>query len=207
MRSGNHVLVLHSGTDANGTSDDSQAIYDTQAIGGTLTFTDDDHSSTQIDGQALTGSNPTGFLNRDGAGGATILGLCAKDWTGCTAGSDRLNSMHVEKASLLPEATFPYYYWNQVVDGPAANFVFAEVRDASGAYSVIKVDVEAKTASAVHEFATDRLFGTAFDQGSRTLFIGGQDGIKGKVLMYRDNQYVNAFEIDGILYSAAFVPK
>ncbi len=207
LRSGAHIAVLHSGTDAAGNSDDTQTVYDTQITGGTLAFVDADQTTTVIDGQAVTGSNPVGFVDRDDAGGATIVGLCEKEWSDCTAGSNRMSELRVESSDLLPAADFPYYYKNQVVDGPASNYVFAHVKDADGKFQVVKIDVQTKAVSTIHTFPDERLYGIAFDQGSRTLFVGGSKGIKGNLALYRDDKSVAALEIDGVLYAAAFVPK
>lgn len=207
QRSGSHIAVLHSGTDASGIADGSQAVFDTQVTAGTLTFVDGDQNTAEIDGQGLTGTNPTGFLNRDGTGGARIVGLCEKEWSDCVAGTDRMSDIRIDQQTTFAPADFPYYYKNQVVDGPASNYVFAHVRNNDNQYQVAKIDLNTKAVSAVHTFPDERLYGIAFDQGSRTLFVGGSSGLKGTLSLYRDDKAVGSLEIDGVLYASAFVPK
>lgn len=207
LRSGSHIAVLHSGTDASGNGDDTQAVYDTQITAGALAFVDADQATPVIDGQDLTGTNPTGFVDRDGAGGATIVGLCEKEWSGCKAGANRLNDLRVETTTPFLEKDFPFYYKNQVVDGPAPSLVYAHVQNVDKQFQVVKIDTQTKAVTTVHTFPDERLYGIAFDQGSRTLFVGGTEGIKGKLALYRDDQTLGSLEIDGVLYAAVFVPK
>ena len=207
-RNGTHIYALHSGVNASGDSDDSQQVYTLDvATDGTVTFADQNPTTGVIDGQKLTSSNPTGFVNRDGAGGATIVGLCARDWGDCTAGADTLAGDKVAKGAKFASADVPYFYKNQVIDGPAANFVYAHVQTAQGQNKIVKIDVQTKAVTDIHTFADDRLYGMAYDKGSRTLFVGGATGIKGSVTLYRDDKLAGSFDVNGVLYSAAFVPN
>jgi hypothetical protein len=200
MRVGEKIYVLHDGVATSGATDGSQRIYTlTVAADGTPAFQDKD-------GLKLSGSNPTAFLDQDGQGGATIVGLCGEDWTGCVAGADRLQAgtaVTAYGASGLAGVT----YVNQVVDGPADAVAYAHVKAADGTYQVARLDLDAQTVTKVHAFDGPRLYGIAYDKTSRVLFVAGVDGLRGTLTLYQDDKPLGSFALDGVMYSSTFVPK
>ena len=209
-RTGSQLFILSTGVKngLTGESDDSARIYPANvATDGTLTFADQDPSTAALDGLSLSSTNPTGFLNRDGNGAADVLGLCGAKWPGCQAGADHLAGNQVTQLKDLTAASFPDSYWDQVVDGPSTGTAYAHVQTADGQYKVVKIDLAAGTTTDIHTFADERLYGLAYDTSSHTLFVGGRSGLQGTLTLYRDDQKIGTFALDGVPYGSALVPN
>lgn len=209
--SGSTAYIAHSGVEGlasgSGQIDGTQQLY-VATVGSanpaTFTFIDKTDGGL-IDGLPLTASNPYAMVNR-ADDGATIVGLCSENLTGCVGGSDRLAGGSVAKLDEFAEE-FGYEFFNTITDGPNTATVYAHVRATDGRYLVIKLNVETGVAITIHEFADERLYGLAYEPSSRTLFVGGVDGIKGTMTLYRDDVDVGSFQLDGMPYHAAFVAK
>jgi hypothetical protein len=206
LHAGTRVDILHTGTSASGQGDGTQAIFLATADGsGALTFVDTDTSSPgAIDGVKITPTNPSGFIGASSSS-ALVVGLCTPSITHCDAGADRFQPTGT---SVQPVATLddlPYAFHNQIVAGPTADTVFAHVVTADDEYKVIKIDLETKAVEDVHTFPDERLYGIAYDSGSKTLFVGGHDGIKGTLTLYRDGAEAGTVQLDGVPFSTALV--
>lgn len=209
LKSGDNVYIAHSGVaglaSGAGQGDGTQQLFVAKANGNDLAWTDKKLSTPAVDGLPLTASNPFGVVNR-GTDSATIVGLCSDTITTCDAGADRLSSGSVTRLAAY-DSDFTYTFLNRIVDGPDANTVYAHVHTSTDRYVVIKLNVQTKSAIVVHEFPNERLYGLAYDVSSRTLFVGGVDGIKGSLTLYRDDKLIGSFQMDGMPYSSAFVGK
>lgn len=208
-KSGDNVFVAHSGltdlTASGGDSDGSQQLFVAQATGDSLTWSDQKPATSEVDGLPLTASNPFGLVNRSD-GGALVVGLCAEDSGACVAGADRLTSGAVAALATYGD-DFGYRFFNRIVDGPDSSTVYAHVTTAGNRYLVVKLNAQTKATTIVHEHPDERLYGLAYDTSSKTLFVGGIDGLKGTLTLYRDDVVAGQIELAGVPYSAAFVPK
>lgn len=205
---GDTAYIAHSGVTGlatgAGTVDGTQQLYVAKVDGSNVTFTDRTAGGT-IDGMPLTASNPSAMVNR-AANGATIVGLCPENLTGCDAGADRLAGGSVARLMEF-DTGFEYEFSGAIVDGPNTSTVYAHVRTKDGRYLVVKLNVETGVGITIHEFADERLYGLAYDASARTLFVGGVDGLKGTMTLYKDDKDIGSFQLDGMPYHAAFVAK
>jgi len=61
------------------------------------------------------------------------------------------------------------------------------------------------SATELAAFEADRLYGLAFDDGSKTLFVGSTSDIQGSLDLYRNDVVVGSVDLDGVPYQYAFV--
>lgn len=206
------LLMLHSGVPTNVLA---RASNDTQIFALTLNrsslpvYADLKPADATIDGLALGLSNPSSFLNQDGQGGATIVGLCFKRpdyWPGCKPGAYRLRkglSLVAYNSAILSGLGLA----NQIIDGPSDDVVYAHVQTADNNFAVMRVDLAAQTTSTVHVFTDQRLYGIAYDRSTHTLFVGGVSGLSGSMTLYQDDRHIGTFELEGVPFSSTFVPN
>jgi hypothetical protein len=208
LRNASKIYALHSAVSASDQADGSQQMYVlSPKDDGTAAFVDVTAATAAIDGYPVTASNPSSFVNRSG-GNAVVVGLCSESMSDCTAGSDRLADGKLTKARTFESGAFPYAFVNQIVDGPSDTAVYAHVRSTSDdGYRVIKLDAESGSVQQIHTFADERLYGIAYDKSSKTLFVGGRNGLKGTMTLYRDRDVIGTFELDGVPYSSAFIDR
>ncbi len=200
LSSGGKIHALSSGVKDGETADGTQQIIPaTVAADGSLTFEK---------AKPIHPSNPSGFLNNSGTTTA-VVGLCAAAQSGCVAGADLYAPATGALSTLatFDAASVPFKYKNKVVNGPSPTSVYAHVETAAQEFEVVRLDLATKAASVVHKFPDYRLFGLAFDDGSKTLFVGGQQDLDGQLVLYRNDQPVGSIALDGVPYNFAFVPN
>jgi hypothetical protein len=205
--SGNAFYVLSSGLASDEAADGTQKLYTLQRDAtGVISFKDADASTPGVDGQGLSASFPGGVYRFTGDSGL-IVGLCPPKVEGCIAGYDRLDAGKVAAGGALDATKLKYRLTNQVETGPSASEVFAQVDVDDKDHQVIRLNVATGTATKIAALPDGRLYGLAFETTSRTLLMGGVNGVKGSLSLYRDDKLVGSFDVDGVPYSMAFVPS
>jgi len=206
LRQNARVYIAHSGVGATGTADGTQQLYTGQITAeGVLSLTDQDPSTPGIvDGRPLSATNPAGFLNV-ASGSAVVAGLCPESMPGCTAGADRISLANGSVSNINSLTDLPLHVVSDMSDGLAPNVVHAHVKNASGEYQIVSIDLTTKQTAVVHTFADARLYGFAYDTATRTLIVGTRDGLSGGVYLYRDGQLSGSFALPGVPYHVALV--
>lgn len=218
LRTNNRLLILHSGIKVGGDDvsnpqisvDSTQQIYvGTLSAAGDLTLADQNPATSGIiDGVPLHASNPSAFLNTDSSS-ALIVGLCEPtSMTGCQAAADKISlaTTQVSQLSSLSD-NFPYYFVNQIVDGPNNSIVYAHVRTPNNQYKVIRIDTTTRAVTDVHLFNSSRLYSLAYDRGSDTLFVGEENDYKGLLILYQNDEEIGSIELDGVPENTTFLPQ
>ncbi len=207
-RSGAVINAIHSGVKRiaadSYTADNTQAVYRIKIdTAGTPSFTDENTGTTEIDGKALTATNPV-FAGANG-GALNLVGLCNNVISGCKQSIETYNNGTVTTVNSFA-AAFNYQLVNQVIQGPSSSEVFAHVQTAASEYKIILINTQSLAVKDIHTFSDYNLYGFNYDQGSKTLFIGESGDLSGTLFVYKDQVLTEKVEINGVLSSSSFVP-
>ncbi len=207
-RSGAVINAVHSGVKRiaadSYTADNTQAVYRIKIdTAGTPSFTDENTGTTEIDGKALTATNPV-FAGANGEA-LNLVGLCNNVISGCKQSIETYNNGTVTTVNSFA-AAFNYQLVNQVIQGPSSSEVFAHVQTAASEYKIILINTQSLAVKDIHTFSDYNLYGFNYDQGSKTLFIGESGDLSGTLFVYKDQVLTEKIEISGVLSSSSFVP-
>jgi len=209
QRSGAVIYALHNGVERlaadSYTADNTQAVYRIKIdANGSLSFTDENTATSEIEGTALLATNPT----LAGVSGTTLtlIGLCNNVISGCKPAIETYNNGTVTTVNTFSSGTFNYQLVNQIVQGPSANEVFAHVQTSANEYKIILIDTITLAIKDVHTFSDYNLYGFNYDQGSKTLFVGESGDQSGTLYVYKDQVLTEKVEVNGVLSSSTFVP-
>ncbi len=207
-RTGAVINAVHSGVKR--IAADSYSADNTQAVfrikidtAGIPSFTDENTTTTEIDGKALTATNPV-FAGAN-SGALNLVGLCNNVISGCKPAIETYNNGTVTTVNSFTSA-FNYQLVNQVIQGPSSNEVFAHVQTAASEYKIILINTQSLAVKDIHTFSDYNLYGFNYDQGSKTLFIGESGDLSGTLFVYKDQILAEKVEISGVLSSSSFVP-
>ena len=209
QRSGAVINAVHSGVKRlaadSYTADNTQAVYRIKIdANGAPSFTDENTSSVEVDGKALTATNPV--LAGVSGSAMTLAGLCNNVISGCKPAIETYNNGAVTTVNSFSSGSFNYQLVNQIIQGPSASEVFAHVQTASSEYKIILINTANLAVKDIHTFSDYNLYGFNYDQGSKTLFVGESGDQSGTIFIYKDQVLAEQVEISGVLSSSTFVP-
>jgi hypothetical protein len=209
QRSGAVINAVHSGVKRlaadSYTADNTQAVYRIKIdASGALSFTDENTGDVEIDGKALTATNPV--LAGINGSAMTLIGLCNNVISGCKSAIETYNNGAVTTVNTFTSNTFKYQLVNQIIQGPSASEVFAHVQTAANDYKIILINTVNLQVKDIHTFSDYNLYGFNYDQGSKTLFVGESGDQSGTLFIYKDQVLTGEVEISGVLSSSTFVP-